>query len=179
MTSVRAPERIQTIVIGGGQAGLSVGYHLARRGAPFLILEAHNRIGDSWRGRWDSLRLFTPAQYDGLPGMAFPAPPDTYPGKDAVAAFLHDYAIAFDVPVRLGNRVTALSRVGDAFEVRTGEEILRAGQVVVATGPFQVPFIPDAAGGFDASVTQIHSADYCNPQSLPAGPPLVGGAGNS
>jgi putative flavoprotein involved in K+ transport len=125
------------------------------------------------------VRLFSPAQYDSLPGMAFPAPTDTYPGKEAVADFLRDYASAFDLPVRLGTRVTGLSRVGDAFEVRTGEEILRAGHVVVATGPFQVPFIPHAASGFDASVTQIHSADYCNPQSLPVGPVLVVGSGNS
>ena len=136
-------------------------------------------LGNSWRTRWDSLRLFTPAQYDALPGMAFPAPADTYPGKEAVADFLRDYATAFDLPVRLGKRVTALSRIGDGFEVRTGDEVLRAQQVVVATGPFQVPFIPQAAHGFDDSVTQIHSADYRNPQSLPPGPVLVVGAGNS
>jgi putative flavoprotein involved in K+ transport len=111
--------------------------------------------------------------------MAFPAPPDTYPGKDAVAAFLRDYAIAFDLPVRLGSRVTALNRVDDAFEIHAGEEVFRARQVVVATGPFQVPFIPAAAQGFDSAVTQIHSADYRNPQTLPAGPVLVVGAGNS
>jgi putative flavoprotein involved in K+ transport len=171
--------RLDVIVIGGGQAGLAVAWHLAQRGQRFVVLEAAGQLGDSWRTRWDSLRLFSPAQYDALPGMAFPAPTDSYPGKEAVADFLRDYAGAFDLPVRLGKRVTALSRVGDEFEVRTGEEILRAGHVVVATGPFQVPFIPDAAGGFDASVTQIHSADYRNPQSLPAGPVLVVGAGNS
>jgi putative flavoprotein involved in K+ transport len=170
---------LDVIVIGGGQAGLAIGWHLAQRGQRFVVLEAADQLGHSWRTRWDSLRLFSPAQYDTLPGMAFPAPADTYPGKDAVADFLRDYALAFDLPVRLGNRVTALNRDGDGFEVRTGKEILRARLVVVATGPFQMPFLPGTAGGFDASVTQIHSADYRNPESLPAGPVLVVGAGNS
>ena len=135
--------------------------------------------GSSWRGRWDSLRLFSPAQYDALPGMAFPAPADTYPGKEAVADFLRDYATRFDLPVQLSKRVTALSRIGDEFQVRTDDEVFRAQQVLVATGPFQSPFTPEAGHGFDGSVTQIHSADYRNPQSLPPGPVLVVGGGNS
>jgi putative flavoprotein involved in K+ transport len=171
--------RLDVVVIGAGQAGLAVAWHLAQRGLRFIVLEAADEMAHSWRSRWDSLRLFTPAQYDGLPGMTFPAPPDTYPGRDAVAAFLHDYAIAFDLPVRLGSQVTALNRVGDEFQVHSGEQVVRARQVVVATGPFQVPFIPRAAQGFDPAVAQIHSADYRNPDSLPAGPVLVVGAGNS
>src|SRR3954453_4030770 len=165
------------VVIGGGQAGLAMAWHLAQRGMRFIVLEAADEMAHSWRTRWDSLRLFTPAQYAALPGMAFPAPADTYPGKEAVADFLRDYANAFDLPVRLGSRVTALSRIGEEFEVRTSAEVLHARQVVVATGPFQVPFIPEVASGFDASVTQIHSAGYRNPESIPPGPALVVGAG--
>ena len=141
---------LDVIVIGAGQAGLAVAWRLSQRRLRFVVLEAAGRLGNSWRTRWDSLRLFTPAQYDGLPGMAFPAPADTYPGKEAVADFLRDYATAFDLPVQLAQRVTTLSRIGDQFEVHAGGEVLRAQQVVVATGPFQVPFIPQAAAASGA-----------------------------
>jgi putative flavoprotein involved in K+ transport len=167
------------IVVGGGQAGLAIAWHLAQRGLRFLVLEAASHIGASWRSRWDSLKLFTPAQYNALPGMAFPEPTDTYPGKDAVAEFLSRYAATFDLPVRLGTRVTGLRGVDGGFEVRAGAEVFHARQVVVATGPFQAPHVPTVAGGFDDSVSQLHSADYRNPDALPDGPVLVVGGGNS
>jgi putative flavoprotein involved in K+ transport len=132
-----------------------------------------------WRSRWDSLKLFTPAQYDALPGMAFPAPADTYPTKDSVADYLQAYVAAFDLPVRLNGRVTGLTQTDEGFEIRTPDDVLHARQVVVATGPFQVPFVPPMASKLDASVTQLHSADHRRPQALSEGPVLVVGGGNS
>jgi putative flavoprotein involved in K+ transport len=171
--------RLDVVVVGGSQAGLAMAWHLARQGLRFMVLEAGPEVGHTWRSRWDSLKLFTPAQYDALPGMAFPAPADTYPTKDPVADYLQAYAAAFDLPIRLNAQVTDLRRVGDDFEVRTADATYRARQVVVATGPFQVPFIPPPAAKLDPSVTQLHSAAYHNPQALPEGPVLVVGGGNS
>jgi putative flavoprotein involved in K+ transport len=173
-------EVLDVVVVGGSQAGLAMAWHLAQQGRRFVVLEAGPEVGHVWRSRWDSLKLFTPAQYDALPGMAFPAPPDTYPTKDPVADYLQAYAKTFDLPVRLNAEATELSRLEDgSFEVHTADRVYRARQVVVATGPFQVPFVPPPARGFDPSVTQVHSADYRNPQALPDGPVLVVGGGNS
>jgi putative flavoprotein involved in K+ transport len=172
-------QRLDVVVVGGSQAGLAMAWHLARLGLRFVVLEAGPEVGNVWRNRWDSLKLFTPAQHDALPGMAFPAPDDTYPTKDPVADYLQAYAAAFDLPVRLDARVTRLTRTDEGFEVRTTAEVFQAGQVVVATGPFQVPFVPPMAAKLDPSVTQVHSADYRNPQVLPEGPVLVVGGGNS
>jgi putative flavoprotein involved in K+ transport len=172
-------QHLDVVVVGGSQAGLAIAWHLQRQGLHFVVLEAGPEVGHVWRSRWDSLKLFTPAQYDALPGMAFPAPADTYPTKDPVADYLQAYAQAFDLPVRLNARVTRLSKTDVGFEVRTADAIYRAGQVVVATGPFQVPFVPPMAAKLDPSVTQVHSADYRNPQALPEGPVLVVGGGNS
>jgi putative flavoprotein involved in K+ transport len=170
---------LDVLVVGGSQAGLAMAWHLARQGLRYAVLEAGPEIGHAWRSRWDSLTLFTPAQYDALPGMPFPAPADTYPTKDPVAGYLQAYASALEVPVRLNARVTSLSRTEEGFEARTADQVFRAGQVVVTTGPFQTPFVPPAAQGLDESVTQLHSAGYRNPQALPEGPVLVVGGGNS
>ena len=172
-------EVLDVVVVGGSQAGLAMAWHLAQQGLRFLVLEAGPEVGHVWRSRWDSLKLFTPAQYDALPGLAFPAPADTYPTKDPVADYLQAYAAAFDLPVRLSARVTRLSKTDDGFEVQTADQTYRARQVVVATGPFQVPFVPPMAGKLDPAVTQVHSAGYRNPRALPDGPVLVVGGGNS
>jgi putative flavoprotein involved in K+ transport len=172
-------QQLDVVVVGGSQSGLAMAWHLQRQGLDFVVLEAGPEVGYVWRSRWDTLKLFTPAQYDALPGLAFPAPADTYPTKDPVADYLQAYADTFDLPVRVNARVTRLSRTDDGFEVQTAEEIYRARQVVVATGPFQVPFVPPPAAKLDPAVTQLHSADYRNPQALPEGPVLVVGGGNS
>jgi putative flavoprotein involved in K+ transport len=144
-----------------------------------VILDAASEIGHAWRTRWDSLTLFTPAQYSSLPGMAFPSQKDTYPGKDDVAAYLQEYASAFDLPVRLNARVTSLTERDGGYHVETADEGFTASHVVVATGPFQVPFVPPAADDVDEGVTQIHSADYRSPAQLPDGHVVVVGGGNS
>jgi putative flavoprotein involved in K+ transport len=180
VTQDRGGDRLlDVVVVGGSQSGLAMAWHLQRQGLDFVVLEAGPEVGHVWRSRWDSLKLFTPAQYDALPGMAFPAPADTYPTKDPVADYLQAYAAAFQLPVRLNARVTRLGKTDDGFEVHTAEETYQARQVVVATGPFQVPFVPPMASKLDPSVTQVHSADYRNPQALPDGPALVVGGGNS
>lgn len=170
---------VEVAVIGGGQAGLAMGYHLARQGTEFLILDAAPRPGDAWRTRWDSLTLFTPARYSALPGMPFPGEPESYPTKDAVADYLEAYAARFDLPVLQGQRVASLRQTGDGFVIETGGDRYEAGQVVVATGPFQTPFVPELASGLAPEVVQLHSAGYRNPAQLPPGDVLVVGGGNS
>src|SRR5262245_39380711 len=131
MNNRQDPERIPIVVIGAGQAGLSVGYHLSRRGLPFAILDAHDRIGAAWRERWDSLRLFTPARFDSLDGMPFPASPHSFPTKDQMAEYLESYAQTFGLPVRHGVEVTRLTREGDRYLVEAGERRFEADHVVV------------------------------------------------
>jgi putative flavoprotein involved in K+ transport len=180
MTSKIGAPSFDVIVIGGSQAGLAVGYYLAQRGLRFVILDAGPDIGHVWRSRWDSLTLFTPAQYSGLPGMAFPLPRDAYPSKDDVATYLQTYVSAFDLPVRPNATVTSLTQRDGAYVAATGDEEFTASQVVVATGPFQVPFVPPIADDLDETIFQIHSADYRSPAQLPeGGQVLVVGGGNS
>jgi putative flavoprotein involved in K+ transport len=179
MSPGQGASSLDVLVIGGGQAGLAMGYELAQRGKTFQILDAGSEIGDAWRSRWDSLVLFTPAQYDNLPGLAFPAERDTYPGRDEVAGYLKGYAAEFELPVRLGARVTSLTRESGVYLAKAGAETLEAEQVVVATGPFQVPLVPSVAEGLDSEVHQIHSADYRRPEAIPSGRVLVVGAANS
>lgn len=171
--------RLGTVVIGGSQAGLAVGYHLMQRGLPFVILDEHDRIGDAWRRRWDSLRLFTPGRYDGLPGMLFPGSPSSYPSKDETADYLEAYARKFELPVRTGVKVNRLSQVGDSFEAICGEHTLFAANVVVATGAYHNPRVPLFARELDEGIVQLHSKEYRNPSQVQEGGVLVVGAGNS
>lgn len=179
MADAHRTERVNTIVIGGGQAGLSVGYHLARRGVPFVILDASARIGDSWRARWDSLRLFTPARHAGLDGMPFPAAPSSFPTKDEMAGYLESYAQRFQLPVRMRMRVDRLSRIGDRFVVICGDARFEAENVVVAMAHYQRPRIPSFARELDPAIMQIHAHQYRNQQQLREGEVLVVGVGNS
>jgi putative flavoprotein involved in K+ transport len=172
-------ERSDVLVIGGGQAGLAMGYHLSRLGKRFEIVDAGTGIGEAWRSRWDSLILFTPSQYDSLPGMAFPAPHDTYPGKDDVADYLATYVAKLELPVRLNTRISSLTSVAGGYVATAGNEKFEAKQVVVATGPFQVPFVPPISSSFDRDVFQVHSVDYRNPVTVPSGKVLVVGGANS
>jgi putative flavoprotein involved in K+ transport len=172
-------ERFDVIVIGGGQAGLSVGYHLARRSLRFVILDAEERTGDSWRKRWDSLRLFTPAVHDGLDGMPFPAPPFSFPTKDEMADYLESYAKRFALPVRNGVRVERLTREGEKYVVTAGSRRFEAPHVVVAMANYQRPRVPSFARELDPGIVQLHSRDYRNPSQLREGAVLVAGGGNS
>ncbi|AHG93462.1 potassium uptake protein (plasmid) [Gemmatirosa kalamazoonensis] len=172
-------ERYETLVIGGGQAGLAVGHHLAARDADFVILDAERRTGDAWRRRWDSLRLFTPAAYSGLPGMVFPAPPTHLPDKDEVADYMERYAERFDLPIRHATRVESLAWDGDRYVAYAGDTRFEADHVVVATGPFQRPVVPNVSTRLSPGIHQLHSSQYRSPFDLPDGPVLVVGAGNS
>jgi putative flavoprotein involved in K+ transport len=173
-------ETIDTVVIGAGQAGLSAGYHLTQRGLPFAILDADARIGDHWRDRWDSLKLYSPARYDSLPGMKFPAPSFTWPTGREMGDYLESYAREAGLPVRSGTRVERVEPVNGGFEVTTADGArLAARQVIVATGPFRRPNVPAFATGLDPSILQLHSHEYRNPAQLRDGSVLVVGLSHS
>jgi putative flavoprotein involved in K+ transport len=179
MTSIQGPDRVQVVVIGGGQAGLSVGYCLRQQGLSFVILEANARIGDSWRKRWNSLRLFTPAKYDGLVGLPFPAPPHSFPTKDEMADYLESYARRFDLPVHTNIRVDRLWRDCASYIVDAGDRRWIADHVVIAMATYQAPRVPDFAGALDPGIRQLHSSEYKTPSQLRPGGVLVVGAANS
>jgi len=176
---VTEPERTEVIVIGGGQAGLTAGYYLSQANIPFVILDAEARVGESWRRRWDSLELFTPARYSALPGLPFPGHPEHYAGKDAVAEYLENYARIFNLPIRRDNLVTSVVPGDAGYRVATESGQYDAAQVIVATGAYQTPRIPSHSKKLSGEVTQFHSFDYRNPKQLPADVVLVVGAANS
>jgi putative flavoprotein involved in K+ transport len=174
-----ALERIDTVVIGGGQAGLATGYQLGRRGIPFAILDEHSRVGDAWRTRWDSLRLFTPAWLDRLPGMPFPAERWSFPTKDEMADYLERYAERFALPIRTGVAVERLERRDGGFLITTTKGPILARRVVVASGAHHIPKVPSLSADLDPSIVQMHSSEYRDPTQLREGPVLVVGVGNS
>jgi putative flavoprotein involved in K+ transport len=167
------------VVIGGGQAGLSVGYHLAHLGVPFVILDGSARVGDSWRTRWDSLRLFTPRRFDALDGDPFPVGENDFPTKDEMADYLEAYAKRHRLPVESGARVDRLTRDGDRYTLDVGQRRLEPRHVVVAMSSYQEPVTPPFAAQLDPAIAQLHSFDYRSPSQLPSGKVLVVGAGNS
>ena len=172
-------ERYDTIIVGGGQAGLATGYYLKQQHRDFVILDANQRIGDSWRKRWDSLRLFTPVGYDALPGMPFPAPARSFPTKDDMADYLEGYAQHFDLPLRTGTRVEHLSKQDAGFMLKANDQQYTADHVVVAMSSWQSPRIPPFAGELDANIVQLHAGEYHSPSQLRDGEVLIVGAGNS
>jgi putative flavoprotein involved in K+ transport len=172
-------ERYELIVIGAGQAGLALGYWLAKQDVDFLIVDANARVGDSWRRRWDSLRLFTPAKYSGLPGLGITGDPYHLPTRDEIADYLEWYAQVFELPIRHNVRVKQVTRATKGFRIETDGIQLEADNVVVATGPFHVPRIPDVSRQISGDIVQLHSSEYRTPSELPDGGVLVVGAANS
>jgi putative flavoprotein involved in K+ transport len=173
----QGPERFDVVVIGGSQAGLAAGYHLSRYELRFVIIDAYDRIGDAWRTRWDSLRLFTPAKVSALPGIPLPGPPHAYPTKDEVADYLETYADRFNLPVRTGIEARRVSRsADDRWVVATSGPTFEASAVVIATGAYHGPVIPEWASAIDPDIRQMHAADYRNPSQYQPGSVLVVGA---
>jgi putative flavoprotein involved in K+ transport len=169
----------EAVVIGGSQAGLAMGHYLVRQGRRFVILERGDSIAPAWRERWDSLTLFTPRRYSALPGLPFPGDPDGYPTRDEVVAYLDSYAETFDLPMELNANVRRLSREDGRFVLEVDGRTLTAGHVVVATGPFQAPYVPKLAEDVDPGVWQAHSTGYRRPGAVPEGTVLVVGGGNT
>ncbi|CAM3991477.1 flavin-containing monooxygenase [Smaragdicoccus niigatensis] len=175
-----ATQHIDTLIIGAGQAGLSTGYQLRRRGRECLIVDGNSRLGDNWRMHYDSLRVFTPAKVSGLAGLPFPAAPNSYPTKDELGQYLEQYAIQFDLPVRLNTRIDSLTFDGTRYLAGYDGETITADNVVVATGPYgRLPNIPDFAKDLDPAIRQLHSGDYKRPGQMQPGPVLVVGASHS
>jgi putative flavoprotein involved in K+ transport len=170
----------EVVVVGAGQAGLAMGYLLRRQGCRFVILERAGQIAPAWRERWDSLTLFTPRRYSGLPGLPFPGDPDGYPTRDEVIAYLERYAETFELPIELGSEVKELDRGDDGlFRLQVDGRTITADQAVVATGPFQSPYVPKLAERLADDVLQTHAVGYRRPDEVPPGTVLVVGGGNT
>jgi putative flavoprotein involved in K+ transport len=173
-------QQLEVAVVGGGQAGLAIGYYLKQQGRQFVILEREGQLAPAWRERWDSLTLFTPRRYSALPGLPFPGEPDGYPTRDEVIAYLERYAETFELPVELSSAVEQLERGDDGrFRLVVDGRTIGADQVTVATGPFQTPYEPRLAEELDPDLFQTHAVGYRRPQDVPDGTVLVVGGGNT
>ncbi|WP_079909384.1 NAD(P)/FAD-dependent oxidoreductase [Paenibacillus sp. 32352] len=173
------PKQFDVIVIGAGQAGLAMGYYLSQKRLSYLLIDSKDRIGEVWRSRYDSLVLFTPRSHSSLPGYRMEGDPDGFPTKDEVADYLERYAHKFSIPLQLQTKVTHLRKKGDAFELITTKGAYLANKVIIATGPFQKPFLPEGAENISSSVVQLHSSEYRNQNQLKEGAVLIVGGGNS
>jgi putative flavoprotein involved in K+ transport len=169
----------EVVVIGAGQAGLAMGCFLARQGRRFVILDRGDSLAAAWRDRWDSLTLFTPRRYNSLPGLPFPGDPAGYPGRDEVIAYLEQYAERFELPIELNSPVRRLTAEDGRFVLEVAGKTIEADQAVVATGPFQTPYVPEAADGLSPEVFQTHSTGYRKPSDVPGRTVLVAGGGNT
>jgi putative flavoprotein involved in K+ transport len=172
-------KQYDVIVIGAGQAGLAMGYYLSQTSLSYVLLDSNPRVGDSWRNRYDSLVLFTPRLYSDLPGLPFPGDRNGLPNKDEVADYLELYARTFEIPVHNNTLVQKLEKVVSGFKITTSRGDYVSKQVVIATGPFHTPFIPEWANKISQDIYQVHTATYKNPDELQSGPVLVVGMGNS
>lgn len=172
-------EKYEIVIIGAGQAGLAIGYFLKQKNVSFVLLDGQKRVGQSWRDRYDSLVLFTPKRYSGLPGLPFPGDPNTFPTKDETADYLENYANHFSLPIRLNTNVTSLEKENNHFIISTTHQTYKANKVVVAAGPFQKPLLPSMANDLSPDMFQVHSSNYRNLDQLKKGNVLVVGGGNS
>src|ERR687897_2121181 len=179
MAEEGARTQVEVAVVGGGQAGLAMGYYLREQGRRFVIFERGDSIAPAWRERWDSLRLFTPRGYSALPGVPFPGDPDDYPMRDEVISYLERYADTFEQSIELSSDVRRLFEEDGRFVLNIDGRTITADQVVVATGPFQTPYVPSLAEKLDSNVWQAHSTGYRRPSDLPEGTVLVVGGGNT
>lgn len=177
--SVLPTDHVTTAIVGGGQAGLATSQQLARAGVEHVVLDDNDRVGAAWRKRWDSMRLFTPGRFNNLPGMPFPGDPRREPDKDELAAYIEAYAARFELPVHTGVHVDRVAVDGAGFVLESGGDRMRADNVVVATGIFHTPFVPDVATALDPDIVQVHSSEYRRPSQLVDGDVLVVGAGAS
>ena len=167
------------IVVGAAQAGLAMAYYLKQQGHNFLVVDKETEIGASWMNRWDSLTLFTPSEFNNMPGMEFPAEKGHYPSKTEVAGYFKEYVQKFDIPVQLETYIQKITRVNDHFLLKSPQGDLKARNVVIATGPFHIPYTPAFSKKISSEVFQIHSNYYKNPDQLQSGPAMVVGAGDS